>query len=95
MAKVERLPSGKLKYRGEIFPGYNKPKRAPKGSKKKYRVLAKQGDKIRIVQFGARGYSDFLQHKSSKRRANFKARHQCSTAKNKLTARYWACNYNW
>ena len=34
MAKVERLPSGKLKYRGELFPGYNKPKRAPKGSKK-------------------------------------------------------------
>lgn len=95
MSKVERLPSGKIKYRGEIFAGYNKPKRAPKGSKKKYRVLAKQGDKIRIVEFGARGYKDFLQHKDPKRRANFKARHNCSTAKDKTTARYWACNYNW
>ena len=30
---VERLPSGKLKYRGETVPGYNKPKRLSGESK--------------------------------------------------------------
>ena len=44
---VERLPSGKLKYRGEIFPGYNKPKRLS-GESKKSAVLAKKGDEIKL-----------------------------------------------
>ena len=38
-ADVKRTPSGKLSYRGEIFPGYNKPKKTP-GAKKKSAVLA-------------------------------------------------------
>ena len=93
-SEIKRVKSGVM-YRGEKFPGVNKPKRAPKGSKKKYRVLAHQNGKYRIVSFGARGYKDFLQHKSNKRRKNFKSRHNCKQKKNKLTAGYWACNYNW
>tara|TARA_R100000773_G_scaffold44469_1_gene45736 strand:+ start:951 stop:1313 length:363 start_codon:yes stop_codon:yes gene_type:complete len=93
-SEIKRVKNGVI-YRGERFPGINKPKRAPKGSKKKYRVLARQGKKYRIVSFGARGYKDFLQHKNKKRRANFKSRHNCKKKKNKLTAGYWACNYNW
>ena len=46
---VERLPSGKLKYRGEIYPGYNKPKRTSGGSKKSA-VLAKKGDQVKVVR---------------------------------------------
>lgn len=92
--KLKRVKGGVM-YRGEKFPGVNKPKRAPKGSKKKYRVLAHQNGQYKIVSFGARGYKDFLQHKSRKRRANFKSRHNCKEKKNKLTAGYWACNYNW
>ncbi|MAL10849.1 MAG: hypothetical protein CMF74_14445 [Maricaulis sp.] len=93
-SEIKRVKNGVM-YRGEKFPGVNKPKRAPKGSKKKYRVLAHQNGKYKIVSFGARGYKDFLQHKSSKRRKNFKSRHNCKQKKNKLTAGYWACNYNW
>jgi hypothetical protein len=48
-----------------------------------------------IVRFGARGYDDYLQHKDEKRRANFKARHNCSDKKDKLTPGWWACNFNW
>ena len=92
--KLKRVKNGVM-YRGEKFPGVNKPKRAPKGSKKKYRVLAHQNGKYKIVSFGARGYKDFLQHKNKKRRSNFKSRHNCDEKKNKLTAGYWACNYNW
>jgi 8-oxo-dGTP diphosphatase len=91
----ERTKNGKLKYRDELFDGFNKPKRAPKGSKYKYRVLAKDGDKISIVNFGARGYQDFLQHKDKKRRKNFRARMRCDLKYSKLTAKYWVCNYNW
>lgn len=92
--EIKRVKGGVM-YRGEKFPGLNKPKRAPKGSKKKYRVLAHQKGKYKIVSFGARGYKDFLQHKNKKRRSNFKSRHNCDKKKNKLTAGYWACNYNW
>ena len=40
-----------IKYRGETFSGYNKPKRTS-GAKKKFAVLAKKGDKVKLVRFG-------------------------------------------
>ena len=86
-ARFKRLPSGKIKYHGELFAGFNKPKVAPKGSKKKFVVLGKQGDKVKKVGFGHRDYQDFRQHKNPKRRKNFRARHNCATAKDKTTAR--------
>ena len=42
---VERLPSGRIKYRGETFAGFNKPKRTP-GKAKKSAVLAKKALKL-------------------------------------------------
>lgn len=73
----------------------NKPQRAPEGSKKKYRVKACANGQEKVLQFGARGYEDYLQHKDAGRRANFKSRHNCSEKKNKLTPGWWACNWNW
>jgi len=73
----------------------NKPQRAPKGDKHKYVVKACQDGKEAIVRFGARGYDDYLQHKDEKRRANFKARHNCSDKKDKLTPGWWSCNFSW
>lgn len=95
MARFKRLPSGRIQFRGETFAGFNKPKRAPKGSKKKFVVLAKQGDKVRKIGYGHRDYKDFTQHKDPKRRKNFRSRHNCKTANDKLTARYWACKKLW
>ncbi len=40
-----------ITYRGEKFSGYNKPKRTP-GKSKKFAVLAKQGDKVRLIRYG-------------------------------------------
>ena len=40
-----------IEYRGEKFSGYNKPKRTPNGPKK-FAVLAKKGDKVKLVRFG-------------------------------------------
>ena len=49
--RFKRLPSGRIQYMGESYAGFNKPKRAPKGSKKKFVVLGKQGDKIKKVSY--------------------------------------------
>jgi hypothetical protein len=93
--RFKRLPSGKIQYHGETFSGFNKPKPAPKGSDKKFVVLGKEGDKIKKVSYGHRDYEDFRQHKDTGRRANFRSRHSCDTAKDKTSARYWACKHLW
>lgn len=85
---VTRSPSGRLSYRGETFSGYNKPKRTP-GKNKKFAVLAKKGDDIKIVRFGDPNMT--IKKNIPGRRANFRARHNCDTAKDKFTARYWSC----
>ena len=85
---VERLPSGKLKYRGEIFPGYNKPKKTPNAAKKSA-VLAKKGEQEKVVRFGDPNMS--IKKDNPARRKSFRARHNCDTATDKFTARYWSC----
>lgn len=82
-------------YRGEYFKGYNIPKRFIKHKIYKYRVLAKENHKIKIVNFGDKRYKDFLQHKDNQRRDNFRKRMNCDKKYSKLTRKYWVCNYNW
>ena len=85
---VERLRSGRIKYRGETFAGYNKPKRSVKGGKKSV-VLAKKGSEVKVVRFGDANMT--IKKNNPKRRKSFRARHKCDTAKDKMTARYWSC----
>ena len=85
---VERLRSGRLKYRGETFAGYNKPKRSVKGGKKSV-VLEKKGSEVKLVGFGDANMS--IKKDQPARRKSFRARHNCDTAKDKFTARYWSC----
>ena len=85
---AKRTEGGRLTYRGESFAGFNKPKRTP-GGRKKFAVLARQGDEIKLVRFGDPDMK--ITKNIPKRRANFRARHSCDTAKNKLTPRYWSC----
>lgn len=85
---VERTPSGRLKYRGETFSGYNKPKRTPDAAKK-FAVLAKKDDQVKLVRFGDQNME--IKKDSPARRKSFRARHNCDTAKDKFTARYWSC----
>jgi hypothetical protein len=85
---VKRSPSGRLQYRGETFSGYNKPKRTPNGPKKSA-VLAKKGDQVKLVRFGDPNMS--IKKDQPARRKNFRARHNCDTAKDKFSARYWSC----
>jgi hypothetical protein len=85
---VQRLPSGRLKYRGETFAGYNKPKRTP-GKSKKSAVLAKKGSDVKLVRFGDPDME--IKKDQPGRRRNFRARHNCASAKDKFSARYWSC----
>lgn len=77
-----------VKYRGEKFSGYNKPKRTP-GGPKKFAVLAKEGDDIALVRFGDPNMK--IKANIPARRKSFRARHNCDEKKSKLTAGYWAC----
>tara|TARA_R100001443_G_scaffold37771_1_gene51351 strand:+ start:536 stop:820 length:285 start_codon:yes stop_codon:yes gene_type:complete len=87
-AQVKRTPSGRLTYRGESFSGYNKPKRT-KNASKKSAVLAKKGSQVKLVRFGDPNMS--IKKDQPARRKSFRARHKCSTAKDKFSARYWSC----
>ena len=85
---VKRTASGRIVYRGESFAGFNKPKRTP-NAKKKSAVLAKKGDQVKLVRFGDQHMS--IKKDQPARRKSFRARHNCDTAKDKFSARYWSC----
>tara|TARA_S200002703_G_scaffold74073_1_gene63930 strand:+ start:1176 stop:1460 length:285 start_codon:yes stop_codon:yes gene_type:complete len=85
---VKKTEGGRLSYRGETFSGFNKPKRTPDANKK-FAVLARQGDQVKLVRFGDPDMR--IKKNIPERRANFRARHNCDTAKDKLTPRYWSC----
>jgi len=89
-----------ITYRGETFSGYNKPKRTPKHPKKSHVVLAKEGERVKLIRFGQQGVSGSPRRqgesKSDKaRRASFKARHSKNIAKGKMSAAYWANREKW
>ena len=88
-----------MNYRGESFSGYNKPKRTPSHPKMSHAVLAKLGDKVKLIRFGQQGVSGAGSNPSSDkdkaRRKSFKARHAQNIAKGKMSAAYWANKVKW
>ncbi len=89
-----------IKYRGEEFEGYNKPKRTPKHPNKSHVVLAKEGDEVKLIRFGQQGVKGSPARKgeseaSKGRRASFQARHAKNIAKGKMSAAYWANKVKW
>jgi hypothetical protein len=44
--------NGGVKYKNEMFPGLNIPKRYVGKGKHKYRVLAREGDRVKPINFG-------------------------------------------
>lgn len=83
----------------EKFSGYNKPKRTPGHPTKSHAVLAKVGDKEKLIRFGQQGVSGAGSNpKSAKdkaRQKSFKARHASNIAKGKMSAAYWADKVKW
>ena len=72
--------------------GCNRPSYTPDHPTKKMVVKACEGGKEKIVRFGQKGYKH---NYSSEARKNFRARHNCSDKKSKMSAGYWACSKLW
>ena len=81
--------------------GYNKPKRTPSHPSKSHVVVAKQGDKVKLIRFGEQGAKTAGKVKAGesaamkKKRASFKARHAKNIKKGKMSAAYWANREKW
>ena len=73
--------------------GYNKPKRTPKHPTKSHVVVAKEGDKIKLIRFGQQGKTG--DRTMTKRAKSFKARHAKNIIKGKMSAAYWANKVKW
>lgn len=71
----------------------NKPIRTP-GESKKFKVYVKNPStgNVKTIRFGDPNMT--IKKNNPARRKSFRARHKCSTAKDKTTARYWSCK-NW
>lgn len=79
--------------------GVNKPKSTPSHPKKSHVVLAKEGDKIKLIRFGEQGADTVTESNPNssrqKKRASFKARHAKNIKKGKMSAAYWADKVKW
>ena len=79
--------------------GYNKPKRTPNHPTKSHVVVAKEGNKVKVIRFGQQGVSGAGKNPKTKaqkaRRMSFKARHAKNIAKGKMSAAYWANKVKW
>jgi hypothetical protein len=78
----------------------NKPKRTPDHPKKSHVVVAKEGDKVKLVRFGQQGVSGAGKNpKSAKdkaRKKSYYARHNAQDASpSKLSPRYWSHKVKW
>jgi hypothetical protein len=80
--------------------GFNKPKRTPSHPTKSHIVVAKEGDKTKVIRFGQQGVSGSPKKEEEskayrKRRESFKARHTDNIKKGKMSAAYWADKAKW
>lgn len=91
--------AGALVRSGIRFAGYNKPKRTPGHPTKSHAVLAKSGDKTKLIRFGQQGVKGAGKNpkseKEKNRRSSFKARHAKNIAKGTMSAAYWANKVKW
>ena len=88
-----------IKYRGQTFPGYNQPIRNTGNSKHKKMVLAKKGDKVKLVRYGHRDYGHNINPKRKanylKRSAGIRNKSGELTMNDKFSANHWARKDLW
>jgi len=80
--------------------GVNQPKATPSHPTKSHVVLAKVGNKTKLIRFGQQGVSgspkkqgEYQSYKN--RRESFKARHASNINKGPMSAAYWANKVKW
>jgi hypothetical protein len=97
MAVPERVKN-KMKELG--LSGVNKPKRTPNHPTKSHVVMAKEGDRYKLIHFGQQGVTGAGSHPKTKaekaRRKSYYARHNAQDPNpSKLSARYWSNVTKW
>ena len=81
--------------------GVNKPKRTPSHKTKSHVVMAKSGDKYKLIRFGQQGAKTAGKPRKGEsarmkaKRRSFKARHAKNIAKGKMSAAYLANKVKW
>jgi hypothetical protein len=81
--------------------GVNKPKRTPGHPKKSHIVLAKEGEKVKLIRFGEQGAKTAGKPKAGeseamkKKRKSFKSRHAKNIKKGKMSAAWWSDKVRW
>lgn len=98
LLKKGRAKSASIQYRGKTFPGYNQPIASDRPNKKKM-VLAKKGDRVKLIHFGQKGYkhnySDKAKANYLKRSAGIRGKGGKLTKDDKFSANYWARRVLW
>lgn len=88
------------KYKKLGFSGYNKPKKTPGHPSKSHAVVAKEGEKVKLVRFGQQGVvgagATPKTEKDKARKKSYYARHNAQDpSPDKLSARYWSHKVKW
>ena len=78
---------------------YNQHTRTPNHPTKSHAVVAKDGDKIKLIRFGQQGVKGSPKREgeskaAAARRKSFKARHSANI-KNKMSGSYWSNRVKW
>ena len=80
--------------------GFNKPITTPSHPSKSHLVVAKEGDRVKVIRFGQQGVKGSPKKPGEsetyrKRRLAFKKRHAANIARGKMSAAYWADLVKW
>lgn len=88
-----------VEYRGHTFPGYNQPITNRGGGKHKKMVLAKKGDRVKLIRYGHRDYGHNISPERKKnylrRSAGIRNKSGELTMNDKFSANYWARRDLW
>jgi len=62
---------------------------------KKYDVFIANGDKLKAISFGAKGYEDYTIHHDKKRKLKYMMRHRNEDWGDPYTAGFWSKHLLW
>lgn len=90
----------RITYAGETFEGFNRPKRTPRHPTKSHAVLAKVGNRVRLIRFGQQGVRGSPPRRGEskaarERRRAFRARHAENIKRGPMSAAYWSARVKW
>ena len=92
MADTAKMKAARNLLKKHNLEGFNKPKRTPDHPTKSHMVLAKVGNKTKLIRFGQQGVKT---NQTAGQRKAFMSRHRRNIAKGKLSAAYWAAKVKW